>query len=89
VYLGNRTHEGASDEVGLFMPDRLAHQADGDPERRPALADCHAFQADDSIYSRNTMADLCGISGSGTVPAGANATCSTRASSTPVGRTPV
>ena len=70
VYLGvGRTREH-QDEVGLFVQDswRLRQNLTLNAGLRWQIA--FPFQADDSVYSRNTMADLCGISGPGDGPGG-------------------
>jgi len=70
VYLGvGRTREH-QDEIGLFMQDswRLKPNLTLNAGLRWQVA--KPFQADDSVYSMNTMADLCGPSGFGSGPGG-------------------
>jgi hypothetical protein len=70
VYMGvSRTNE-QQDEVGLFVQDswRMRPNLTLNAGLRWQLA--YPFQANDSVYSRNTFADLCGISGTGDGPGG-------------------
>ena len=70
VYLGTGRTKEHQDEVGLFIQDawRIKPTVTLNAGLRWQIA--MPFQADDSIYSRNTMADLCGISGPGDGPGG-------------------
>ena len=70
VYLGAGQTEEHQDEVGLFMQDswRIRPTVTLNAGLRWQVA--LPFQADASVYSRNTMADLCGISGFGDGPGG-------------------
>ena len=70
VYLGvGRTAEH-QDEIGVFIQDswRLKPTVTLNAGLRWQLQ--MPFQADSSVYSRNTMADLCGVSGLGNGPGG-------------------
>ena len=70
VYLGTGRTKEHQDEVGLFVQDawRIKPTVTLNAGLRWQVA--MPFQADDSVYSRNTMADLCGISGTGNGPGG-------------------
>jgi hypothetical protein len=70
VYMGvGRTREH-QDEYGLFLQDawRARPNLTFNAGLRWQLA--MPFQADDSVYSMNTLADLCGVSGLGDGPGG-------------------
>ena len=89
VYLGvGRTREH-QDEIGLFVQDswRLRQNLTLNAGLRWQIA--FPFQADDSVYSRNTMADLCGISGPGDGPGGRECNLFNPGVFNPGGRAPV
>jgi len=70
VYLGAGRTAEHQDEVGLYVQDswRLKPNLTLNGGLRWQIA--MPFQADESVYSRNTMADLCGVSGFGDGPGG-------------------
>ena len=70
VYLGTGRTKEHQDEIGLFVQDawRIKPTITLNAGLRWQVA--MPFQADDSVYSRNTLADLCGISGLGDGPGG-------------------
>jgi hypothetical protein len=70
VYMGAARTEEHQDEIGLFVQDswRLRPNLTINAGLRWQLA--FPFQADASVYSMNTFADLCGVSGPGNGPQG-------------------
>jgi hypothetical protein len=68
VYMGVSRTEEQQDEVGLFVQDswRINHSLTLNAGLRWQVA--FPFQANESVYSMNTFADLCGISGLGNGP---------------------
>src|SRR6185295_12406080 len=70
VYLGVGRTKEHQDEAGIFVQDswRLKPTLTLNGGLRWQLA--MPFQADNSVYSMNTMQDLCGISGLGSGPGG-------------------
>jgi hypothetical protein len=83
VYMGVSRTEEQQDEVGLFVQDswRINHNLTLNAGLRWQVA--FPFQANESVYSMNSFADLCGISGLGNGPEGRGATSSIRVCSTP------
>ena len=89
VYLGaGRTNE-QQDELGLFVQDswRMRPNLTINAGLRWQIA--FPFQANESVYSMNTMEDLCGISGPGTGPGGRECNLFNPGVFNPGGRTPV
>jgi hypothetical protein len=89
VYLGAGRTAEHQDEVGLYIQDswrvRPTLTLNAGLRWQVALP----FQADDSVYSRNTMQDLCGESGFGDGPAGRECNLFNPGVFNPGGRTPV
>src|SRR6185436_4113 len=70
VYLGvGRTAEH-QDEVGIFVQDSWRWRPTVTLNAGLRWQIAMPFQADSSVYSRNTLADLCGVSGLGDGPGG-------------------
>ena len=70
VYLGVGRTDEQQDEVGLFVQDswRIKPTLTVNAGLRWQIA--KPFQANESVYSMNTMADICGVSGLGNGPGG-------------------
>ena len=70
IYMGASRTEERQDEIGLFIQDswRIRPTLTVNAGLRWQVA--KPFQADLSVYSKNTFADLCGISGTGDGPEG-------------------
>jgi hypothetical protein len=70
VYLGVGRTDEQQDEIGLFVQDswRIRPTLTVNAGLRWQVA--KPFQANESVYSMNTMADLCGVSGFGSGPGG-------------------
>lgn len=89
VYLGVGRTDEHQDEVGLFIQDswRMRPNFTVNGGLRWQLA--RPFQADESVYSKNTMADLCGVSGLGNGPGGRECNLFNPGAFNAGGRTPV
>ena len=70
IYMGQSRTDEQQDEIGLFVQDswRLRPTLTVNAGLRWQVA--RPFQANLSVYSKNTVADLCGISGLGDGPDG-------------------
>ena len=89
VYLGVGQTDEQQDEIGLFIQDswRLRTNLTVNAGLRWQVA--FPFQANESVYSMNTLADLCGISGLGNGPGGRECNLFNPGVFNPGGRTPV
>jgi len=89
VYLGEGRTDEQQDEVGLFVQDswRIRPNVTVNAGLRWQVA--LPFQANTSVYSMNTMADLCGVSGLGDGPGGRECNLFNPGVFNPGGRPPV
>ena len=89
VYLGEGRTAEQQDEVGLFVQDawRVRPNLTINAGLRWQVA--FPFEAKKSVYSMNTMADLCGISGLGNGPGGRECNLFNPGVFNPGGRLPV
>jgi hypothetical protein len=89
VYLGEGRTDEQQDEIGLFFQDswRPKPQITINAGLRWQLA--LPFQANESVYSMNTLADACGVSGLGNGPGGRECNLFNPGVFNPGGRTPV
>ncbi|HXT71260.1 MAG TPA: carboxypeptidase regulatory-like domain-containing protein [Vicinamibacterales bacterium] len=89
VYLGEGNTREHQDEFGLFIQDawRIKPTLTFNAGLRWQVA--MPFQADDSVYSMNTFADLCGVSGLGNGPGGRGCNLFNPGSFNAGGRTPI
>jgi len=70
VYLGVGRTDEQQDEVGLFVQDSWRVRPNFTLNAGLRWQVAKPFQANESVYSMNTMADLCGVSGLGDGPGG-------------------
>jgi hypothetical protein len=70
VYLGEGNTDEQQDEVGLFVQDSWRIKPNFTVNAGLRWQVAMPFQANTSVYSMNTMADLCGVSGFGQGPGG-------------------
>ena len=89
VYMGAGRTSEHQDELGLFVQDswRLRPNLTVNAGLRWQVA--FPFQADTSVYSMNTFADLCGVSGPGNGPGGRACNLFNPGVFNPGGRVPV
>ena len=89
VYMGVSRTDEQQDEVGLFVQDswRLRPNITVNAGLRWQIA--YPFQANESVYSMNSFADLCGISGPGDGPGGRACNLFNPGVFNPGGRVPV
>ena len=89
VYLGEGRTDEQQDELGLFVQDswRVRPTLTINAGLRWQVA--YPFQANESVYSMNTLEDLCGISGRGDGPGGRECNLFNPGVFNPGGRTPV
>ena len=89
VYLGAGRTEEHQDEFGLYIQDSWRYRPNLTFNAGLRWQVALPFSADSSVYSRNTMADLCGISGTGEGPGGRECNLFNPGVFNPGGRTPI
>ena len=89
IYMGQSRTDEQQDEVGLFVQDswRVRPTLTVNAGLRWQVA--RPFQANLSVYSKNTVADLCGVSGLGDGPDGRDCNLFNPGVLNPGGRVPV
>jgi hypothetical protein len=89
VYLGVGHTEEHQDELGLFVQDSWRWRPNVTVNAGLRWQIAFPFQANASVYSMNTMADACGVSGFGNGPGGRACNLFNPGVFNPGGRTPV